>query len=303
MKKLFSDILTVCLLILAGVLASGCAGGEAVRVEPVTKAWTSPAKTPPDQAEEARAEDSEPAPAPSPTVEVPVLAIPAPEQAVKGECREGSDCGVVSEPDGEPEETCDFIGVYHEVEKGETLWRIAKTYGVELETLQWVNDVEDVTDLRVGRVLFIPGVREVLVVPPPLPGELAPLPEERIYVEWPLKARLTSKFGMRGSRMHEGIDLAAPTGTPVRAAAPGKVVYCGSGMRGYGKVVVLKHEREFSTVYAHNSALNVKRGDMVEKGQIIARVGSTGRSTGPHLHFEVRRRGVAEDPLTHLPPL
>jgi LysM repeat protein len=211
---------------------------------------------------------------------------------------------MVSEPAGEPEETCDYIGVYHEVGKGETLWRIATTYGVELETLQWVNDVEDVTDLRVGRVLFIPGVREVLVVPPALPEEFAPLPEERIYVEWPLnKARLTSRFGMRGSRKHEGIDLAAPTGTPVRAAAPGKVVYCGSGMRGYGKVVVLKHGSEFSTVYAHNSALLVKKGDKVDRGQIIAKVGSTGKSTGPHLHFEVRRRGVAEDPLTHLPPL
>ncbi len=205
-----------------------------------------------------------------------------------------------SEESTAPEE---FTGVYHEVKEGETLWRIAKTYEIDLETLQWVNDVEDVNDLRIGRILFIPGARETRVVPPMAPGELPPPSVGKIRVSWPLKGRFTSGFGMRGNRMHKGIDLAAPTGTPVRAAAPGKVVYSGSGMRGYGKVVVLKHEKEFSTVYAHNSVLLVKRGQTVKKGQVIARVGSTGWATGPHLHFEVRRRGVAEDPLGHLPPL
>jgi len=217
-----------------------------------------------------------------------------------------SDSRSPEEAEAVPEESTapeEFTGVYHEVKEGETLWRIAKTYEVDLETLQWVNDVQDVTDLRIGRILFVPGVREVRVVPPLAPGELAPPPEGRISVSWPLKGRFTSGFGMRGHSRHEGIDLAAPTGTPVRAAASGRVVYSGSGMRGYGKVVVLKHENELSTVYAHNSVLLVKMGQTVKKGQVIARVGSTGRATGPHLHFEVRRRGVAEDPMGHLPPL
>jgi len=208
--------------------------------------------------------------------------------------------------EGVPEESTapeEYTGVHHEVKPGETLWRIAKTYEVDLETLQWVNDVEDVTDLRIGRILFIPGAREVRVVPSFVPEELVPPPEGTIRVSWPLKGRFTSGFGMRGNRKHEGIDLAAPTGTPVRAAASGRVVYSGSGMRGYGKVVVLKHEKEFSTVYAHNSVLLVKRGQKVKKGQVISRVGSTGWATGPHLHFEVRRRGVAEDPMGYLPPL
>ncbi len=204
----------------------------------------------------------------------------------------------VSEQNAAPQQ---YTGVYHEVKPGDTLWRIAKTYGVDLETLQWVNDVEDVTDLRIGRVLFIPGAERLLEIIPFTPEEEAPPLIKKIGVLWPIKGRLTSRFGMRGKRMHEGIDLAAPKGTPVHAAAAGKVVYSGAGMKGYGKVVVVKHGSEFSTVYAHNSSLLVKMGERVEEKQVIARVGSTGWATGPHLHFEVRRRGVPEDPLEYLP--
>lgn len=196
-----------------------------------------------------------------------------------------------------------FSGVHHRVKPGETLWRIAKTYQVDLETLQWVNDVEDVTDLRIGRTLFIPGATRILKVIPVPPGGDIPPPVKKIGILWPIKGRLTSGFGMRGKRMHEGIDLAAPKGTAIRAAAEGKVVYSGAGMKGYGKVVVVKHADEFSTVYAHNSSLLVKMGEKVQKGQVIARVGSTGWATGPHLHFEVRRRGVPEDPLVYLPAI
>ena len=191
-----------------------------------------------------------------------------------------------------------FTGVYHTVEKGQTLWRISKTYGVDLETLQWVNDVEDVTDLRVGRVLFIPGGRRQKTVEPFLP-EVEPS-RERIDLIWPIRGRATSGFGPRGRSVHEGIDLAAPKGTPVLASASGKVAYSGNGMKGYGKVVVLKHVNDLSTVYAHNSSLLVRMGDRVGQGQTIAKVGATGRATGPHLHFEIRRRGVPEDPRQFL---
>ncbi len=97
------------------------------------------------------------------------------------------------------------------------------------------------------------------------------------------------------------MDLPAPKGTSIRAAAGGRVVYSGQGMRGYGKVVVLKHSEDLSTVYAHNSANLVRMGDLVKRGQVIARVGETGWATGPHLHFELRKRGVPEDPLVYLP--
>jgi murein DD-endopeptidase MepM/ murein hydrolase activator NlpD len=194
-----------------------------------------------------------------------------------------------------------FTGIYHTVEKGQTLWRIARTYDVDLETLQWVNDVEDVTDIRVGRVLFIPGVQRVLKVVPLKPEQEVPPSRKKIMFAWPLMGRQTSLFGPRGRRHHDGVDIAAPTGTPVRAAAQGRVAYSGAGMKGYGKVVVVKHASDLSTVYAHNSSLLVKMGDNVKRGQVIARVGSSGWATGPHLHFEVRRRGVPENPNEYLP--
>jgi murein DD-endopeptidase MepM/ murein hydrolase activator NlpD len=195
-----------------------------------------------------------------------------------------------------------FTGVYHTVKKDETLWRISRTYGVDLETLQWVNDVEDVTDLRVGRVLFIPGVERVREITPAQPGDDAPL-TGMVDLVWPLMGRKTSGFGPRGKRHHDGLDIAAPKGTPVVAAAAGRVAYSGNGMRGYGRVVVIKHQNDLSTVYAHNSKLLVRMGDSVGQGQTIARVGQTGWATGPHLHFEVRRRGVPENPIKFLPEL
>jgi len=192
-----------------------------------------------------------------------------------------------------------FTGVYHRVEQGQTLWRISRTYGVDLETLQWVNDLEDVTQLRVGRVLFIPGVLQNLEVAS-IPTEDETPSSELIPLIWPLQGRKTSGFGPRGRSVHQGIDLAAPKGTPVRASASGKVAYSGNGMKGYGKVVVIKHTNDLSTVYAHNSSLLVRMGDSVDQGQTIAKVGATGRATGPHLHFEIRRRGVPEDPRKFL---
>jgi lipoprotein NlpD len=97
--------------------------------------------------------------------------------------------------------------------------------------------------------------------------------------------------------------MGAPTGTPVLAAADGEVVYSGDKVRGYGNMVVLQHAGDLLTVYAHNSLLLVHVGDRVVVGQEIARVGATGRSTGTHLHFEVRRKEEPQDPLQFLPPL
>jgi murein DD-endopeptidase MepM/ murein hydrolase activator NlpD len=116
---------------------------------------------------------------------------------------------------------------------------------------------------------------------------------------WPVNGPITSGFGTRWGRMHEGIDIAVPSGTPVHAAASGTVIYA-AWMTGYGNLVVLDHGNGLATAYAHNSSLLVSVGQHVSQGQTISLSGSTGHSTGPHVHFEVRVNGVAVDPLNYL---
>ena len=117
---------------------------------------------------------------------------------------------------------------------------------------------------------------------------------------WPVDGALASPFGARDGRAHDGIDLAVAEDTPVRAACDGMVTYAGNGLRGYGNVVILQHAGALATVYAHNRALDVRVGDLVTRGQVIARSGQTGHATAPHLHFEVRKDSIARDPLGYL---
>lgn len=116
---------------------------------------------------------------------------------------------------------------------------------------------------------------------------------------WPMsRGTITSRYGSRGGRLHAGVDIAASTGTPIYAADSG-VVTMAQWYSGYGKIVVIEHGNGKSTLYGHCSEILVRLGSKVEKGQLIARVGSTGRSTGSHLHFEVRENGRARDPLSY----
>ena len=117
---------------------------------------------------------------------------------------------------------------------------------------------------------------------------------------WPVQGRLSSRFGLRRGRPHDGIDVAASHGTPILAAEAGRVIYSGR-LGSYGKVVIVKHAGPYRTVYAHASRLLVRKGEFVERGQKIAEVGSTGRSTGPHVHFEIRRAETPQNPLALLP--
>jgi len=116
---------------------------------------------------------------------------------------------------------------------------------------------------------------------------------------WPVNAPITSPFGWRWGRMHEGIDLGAAYGTPIAAAAGGTVIYAG-WLGGYGNLTVIDHGGGLATAYGHQSSIAVSDGEQVAQGQTIGYVGSTGHSTGPHLHFEVRVNGVAVDPLGYL---
>jgi murein DD-endopeptidase MepM/ murein hydrolase activator NlpD len=118
-------------------------------------------------------------------------------------------------------------------------------------------------------------------------------------LSWPVSGPVTSPFGMRWGRMHEGIDIAVPLGSAVHAAAAGRVVYAG-WLGGYGNLVVLDHGGGLSTAYGHNTSIAVSVGQDVAAGDVIASSGSTGHSTGPHVHFEVRVNGAPVDPLGYL---
>ena len=201
------------------------------------------------------------------------------------------------------------------VKPGETPAKIAKEAGIPLEDLLEINGLRRGQPLEPGRLVFVLGASAQAGtipadaqprLPTALPAEPAAESEasSKAPLRWPLaKPILTSLFGKRWGRDHEGIDMKAPIGTPVLAAADGEVLYAGDKVRGYGNMVVLQHAGDLVTVYAHNSLLLVHVGDRITAGQEISRVGDTGHATGPHLHFEVRRKQEPQDPLQFLPPL
>ena len=135
----------------------------------------------------------------------------------------------------------------------------------------------------------------------PLPSSADPAPvadrQEQQGLRWPVQGKVTSRFGPRGiSHLHRGVDIKAPKGTPIHAAAAGTVAFSGR-QSSYGQVIEIDHPNGLRTIYAHNSSNFVRAGQRVNAGAVIAAVGQTGRATANHLHFEVRRRGVARDPL------
>ena len=148
----------------------------------------------------------------------------------------------------------------------------------------------------------IPASQSAASIKPPAPN--APSYSRTEKVLWPLSGTMTSRFGwrsLRGNRYHTGIDLAAPRGTRVYAALSGKVEFAGWNSQGYGYLVIIRGWDNRRYYYGHNSRLDVKRGQWVRQGQVISRVGSTGFSTGPHLHFEIRVGNSARNPLAYLP--
>lgn len=139
---------------------------------------------------------------------------------------------------------------------------------------------------------------------PPLSSPDQYLPGSSVFdgYIWPAEGVFTSGYGMRWGRMHRGIDIAGPIGTPILAAAPGEVVVAGWNSGGYGNLVKLKHSDGSLTLYAHNNRILVRKGQEVDQGQQIAEMGNTGRSTGPHLHFEIHPPGRgAVNPMAYLP--
>ncbi len=207
----------------------------------------------------------------------------------------------------------------HQVRPGDTLYSIARKYGVSPQELARHNALPNPDQLEVGQQVRIPAgqVRQTAVLSKPRASasrrsaatarESSRTPHleggseiDRSFLAWPLDGPVTSSFGPRNGSFHDGIDIGAPLGTPVRAAAAGKVVFS-DVLRGYGNVVIVRHANGYLTVYAHNQANLVKEGQEVRQGEKLAEVGQTGRATGASLHFEVRKENLARDPLRYLP--
>lgn len=164
------------------------------------------------------------------------------------------------------------------------------------------NALSDPRELRVGQMLVIPrGDADLASVSTFAPGsEWTPQRADREFA-WPVASGVVSSpFGMRNGVMHEGVDIAAPVGTAVDAAADGTVIFAGR-LHGYGNVVILQHSDGYATVYGHNERNLVKDGERVTCGEEIAEIGTSGRTSGPNLHFEVRRDDHAQNPLAYLP--
>ena len=132
------------------------------------------------------------------------------------------------------------------------------------------------------------------------PSDAAPTSASGAGLIWPARGPVTSEYGYRWGRLHAGIDIGAGTGAPIYAAKSGQVIQAGS-MGGYGNVVVIDHGGGFTTLYAHQSRIATSNGASVSRGQVIGYVGSTGHSTGPHLHFETRVNGEPQNPRRYLP--
>jgi lipoprotein NlpD len=211
----------------------------------------------------------------------------------------------------------DKRGRYHKVRSGESPQRIAKIYRVDLQELAEYNNILGPRDIRPGMKLYIPPSKRRASFKKLPFGDGARASSSRRRGKrparysnqirtyrgrfiWPVSGRLTSPFGMRNGRRHDGIDIAAPSGTPIKAAAAGRVVFSGS-MRGYGKLILVRHKDNMFTAYSHNRSNKVKKGQNVKQGQTIAKVGRTGRASGNHLHFEIRHGQTARNPLFFLP--
>jgi lipoprotein NlpD len=223
----------------------------------------------------------------------------------------------------------DVVGVTHVVRKGETVYRLARAYGVDPGDLLEVNGIADPRQVSVGTELFVPGASRVVdleettgpAAPAARPGSTRPAPPTSTpggrgsstftssdptapgggtRLAWPLQGVLYGRYGVRSGRRHDGIDLAAPEGSAIGAAAAGTVIYAGE-QSGYGSIVILRHVDGLVTLYAHCSEILVGEGREVRRGEPIARVGQTGRTSGPHLHFEVREGTRPRNPLLFLP--
>jgi lipoprotein NlpD len=225
-------------------------------------------------------------------------------------------------------------GVYHTVHRGETLYRIGKTYGVDGHHIARVNHVRDPQNLQVGQRLYIPGAEQVKRVPAVSPPSAArspssptrsrsvskkkispsqqprstaklkttsEMPTVRPQFRWPVRGKVIRGFDPSGVKPSRGLEIEVPFGSPVFSAASGKVIYSGNGIRGYGNLLIIEHEGSYFTVYGFNKNNLVHTGAFVGKGEKIALAGRPPDGGAARLHFQVRQGKKVLDPLLFLP--
>jgi lipoprotein NlpD len=206
-------------------------------------------------------------------------------------------CATVHKPEHQPSVNPPPVqpkGVYHKVNKGETLWRIAKTYRITVEDVIQANHVPSAASIEENQLLFIPGADAVKDVIP-----VASVGGKDSDYWWPLKGRVASFFEeRRAARVNLGIDIKGGEGDFIKASREGRVVFT-DHLAGYGSTVILDHGDGFFTVYGRNDRVLVKLGDSVARGEKIAQLGVDPR--GVFSHFELRKGSVPKNPLHYLP--
>lgn len=189
-----------------------------------------------------------------------------------------------------------YNNIIHEVEPGDALSLIARRYGTDVETIKLANKLNN------DRIV----VGDDLVIPHLSSGTGRSFKLARGAFIWPVMGRISSRFGWRThpirskKEFHSGLDIAVPLGKEIRAAASGKVIQSG-WISGFGKTIIIEHGNSVQTLYAHNSRLIIRKGTKVKIGELIALAGSTGLSTGSHLHFGILVNDNPRDPLKYLP--
>lgn len=191
-------------------------------------------------------------------------------------------------------------GKYVYFEPGMDLNDLARVFGVTTEEIKIANQKISV---KPGAWIFIPS--GIGILPQVFEGsekfEYSGNGDDGKFA-WPVPSRsaISSDFGLRNGKSHDGIDIPAPTGTQIVASETGRVIYSGKGISGYGNLTIIGHKNRFFTVYAHADKNLTRKGQMVKRGQVIAYVGNTGRSSGPHLHFEIRKKSSPQNPMAFI---
>lgn len=195
-------------------------------------------------------------------------------------------------------------GIYHRVQKKETLWGICRAYGVSMQDVAELNNIKNTSQIQAGDRIFIPGAKKAKALS--TSDASSSTPPEKIYSRpglfiWPVRGRVIEKYGIYGGIKHDGIHIQVAAGTPVKAAKEGKVAFAGL-LEGYGNTIIVEHAENYVTVYANNRENIVRQGQRVGKGQKIAEVGvAPGPKPLAYLHFQIRRDNKTRNPLFYLP--